>query len=39
LRAKFLYTNAQKKSKLYPLPGVTMVTKIIVTPSSNTKSL
>ena len=39
MRAKFLYTNAQKKSKLYLLIGVTVVTKIPVTLSSNTKSL
>ena len=39
MRAKFLYTNAQKKSKLYLLIAVTVVTKIIVTLPSNTKSL
>ena len=38
IEAKFLYTNTQKKSKLYPQVGVTVVTKLIVTSSSNTKS-
>ena len=38
MRAKFLYTSTQKKSKLYLLIGVTVVTKLIVTLSSNTKS-
>ncbi|AJM92241.1 hypothetical protein NPIRD3C_1029 [Nitrosopumilus piranensis] len=37
MRAKFLYTNTQKKSKLYLRVGVTVVTKLPVTSSSYTK--
>ena len=38
MRAKFLYTSTQINSKLYLLPNVTVVTKLVVTLSSNTKS-
>lgn len=37
MKAKFLYTNTQKKSKMYLLLDVTVVTNLVVTLYSNTK--